>query len=150
EFQRGAYLANWVGYQNALRGVWRPCQDVQGKLFAATKDPGNAATILAGVTALERAKCAIDRTKQDADYWTQPSDFFKLRSVSLTYAVPTRFIPAGRTASLTLAGRNLFTSTDYDGLDPESTDSRDNRFGRREYYNLPPVRTFMASFRVSF
>lgn len=150
EFQQGAYLANWVGYQNALRGVWRPCQDVQGKLFAATKDPGNAATILAGVTALERAKCAIDRTKQDADYWTQPSDFFKLRSVSLTYAVPTRFIPAGRTASLTLAGRNLFTSTDYDGIDPESTDSRDNRFGRREYYNLPPVRTFLASFRVSF
>jgi hypothetical protein len=48
-----------------------------------------------------------------------------------------------------LAGRNLFTITDYDGLDPEVND-----FGydlnRQEYYNLPPTRSFLARLRIGF
>ncbi len=147
EFQRGGYLSNWVGYAGAQRGVWKPCQPVQEKLRRAAAGDAGA---LSDVTALERAKCAIDRTQQDADFWTQPSDFFKLRSVSLSYEVPTRFIPAGRSATITLSGRNLFTSSDYDGLDPESSDSRDSSFGRREYYQLPSYRTLQASVRVNF
>lgn len=147
EFQRGGYLANWIGYQNSLRGVWKPCQETQAKLRRAAAGDAGA---LSDVTALQRAKCAIDRTRQDADFWTQSSDFFKLRNVSVTYDVPQRWMPGGRSASFTLAGRNLFTSTDYDGLDPESTDRRDDPFGRREYYQLPSFRTLQASLRVSF
>lgn len=147
EFQRGGYLANWIGYQNASRGVWGPCQGTQAKLRRAAAGDASA---LADVTARERARCAIDRVKQDADFWTQPSDFFKLRNVSVSYEVPTRFIPGGRGATLTLSGRNLFTRTDYNGLDPESTDRRDDPFGRREYYQLPSFRTLQASLRVTF
>ncbi len=47
--------------------------------------------------------------------------FTRLREVSITYAVPprvTRFIH-GRSASLTLAGRNLALWTRYGGADPE-------------------------------
>lgn len=147
EFQQGGYLANWIGYQNSLRGAWKPCHDTQAKLRRAAA--GEAAA-LSDVTALERAKCAIDRTKQDADFWTQPSDFFKLRTVSLSYDLPARFVPGGRGATFTLSGRNLFTRTDYDGLDPESSDRRDDPFGRREYYQLPSSRTLLASLRVNF
>ncbi|HEX2090937.1 MAG TPA: TonB-dependent receptor, partial [Longimicrobiaceae bacterium] len=147
EFQRGGYLANWIGYQNALRGVWKLCMETQAKLRRAAAGDASA---LNDVTALERAKCAIDRTKQDADFWTQPSDFFKLRNVSVTYDLPQQWIPGGRSASFTLSGRNLLTRTDYDGLDPESTDRRDDPFGRREYYQLPSFRTLQASLRVSF
>jgi TonB-dependent starch-binding outer membrane protein SusC len=102
------------------------------------------------VTALERGKCAVDRTQQEADFWVQSADFFKLRSISATYQVPPRLVPGARTANFTLAGRNLFTITDYDGVDPEVADQRDSSFGRREYYNLPPMRTVQASLRVSF
>ncbi|MDP9349030.1 MAG: TonB-dependent receptor, partial [Gemmatimonadota bacterium] len=147
EFQSGGYLANWIGYQNATRGVWQPCQETQAKLRRAAAGDAGA---LNDVTALQRAKCAIDRIKQDADYWTQPSDFFKLRTVSLTYDLPERLVPGARSASFTLSGRNLFTSTDYDGLDPESSDRSDSAFGRREYYQLPSLRTVQASLRVSF
>lgn len=159
EYQGGGMLANWVGYQNARRGIWRPCYDVQAKLRAAELGPdGKAGTgdevasALNDVTAMERAKCAIDRTKMNDNFWIQATDFFKLRSASLTYNLPSRFLPGARSASLTLAGRNLFTSTDYEGTDPEVRDARDQggNIGRRDYYNLPPMRSYTASLRVSF
>lgn len=152
EYQGGQYLANFVGYQNALRDIWQPCYAVQAALRAAQKGDASA---LGSVTAEQRGKCqssSIDRTKANSDYWIQPASFFKLRTVSLTYRLPERLVPLGKTASLTLAGRNLFTSTRYDGTDPEVQDAADsnNRLGRREYYQLPPFRTFLATLRMTF
>ena len=57
-----------------------------------------------------------------------------------------------------LAGRNLLTFTDYTGADPEGNDGSDQlgnqlsggEFGRRDYYQLPPQRTFSLSARVTF
>jgi hypothetical protein len=147
EFQRGGSNINYIGYQNALRGVWKACIPVQRKLVAARKGD---ATALNDVTALERARCAIDRTQQNSEFWVEPTDFFKLRSVSATYTIPNRWIPGVKGASFTLAGRNLFTSTDYTGLDAESADQSDNTFARREYYQLPALRSFLASLRVTF
>src|SRR4029077_16177034 len=42
EFQGGAYVVNFIGYQNALRNVWFPCYDAQKKLKAAGTDPTKA------------------------------------------------------------------------------------------------------------
>jgi TonB-linked SusC/RagA family outer membrane protein len=147
EFQGGHFQNNWVGYQNARRGVWQTCYDTQQKLVAAANGDASA---LNGVTAQERAKCAIDRRVMNSDFWIQPADFFKLRSASLTYQLPSGWVPGGvRNASVTLAGRNLWKSTDYDGIDPESNERGD--FLRRvEYYNIPPLRTFLLSMRMSF
>lgn len=149
EHQGGAHLTNYIGYQNSLRGIWIPCYDTQAKLRAAAAGDASA---LSDVTAQERAMCAIDRASMDSDFWTQSTDFFKLRSASLTYNLPERWVPGGNSASLTLAGRNLFTWTSYEGSDPEAQDARDagSNIGRRDYYNLPPVRQFIASLRVSF
>jgi hypothetical protein len=49
-----------------------------------------------------------------------------------------------------VAGRNLFTVTDYSGTDPEVTDVRDSSFARRDYYNFPTSRSFLTSLRVNF
>jgi len=147
EFQRGGHNINYIGYQNALRGVWRACIPVQKKIIAAMDGD---ATALNDVTAMERARCAVDRTKQNSDYWLESTDFFKLRHVSLTYTLPTRWLRGLSSASLTVAGRNLWTSTDYSGLDPESADQTDDTFARREYYQLPALRSFTTSLRLSF
>jgi hypothetical protein len=147
EFQRGGSNINYIGYQNALRGVWFACMPVQRKLAQAAL--GNASA-LADVTARDRARCAIDRTLQNSNYWIESTDFFKVRHVSATYTLPNRWVPGAKTASFTIAGRNLWTSTDYTGLDPESADLADDTFARREYYQLPAIRSFLASFRMTF
>jgi TonB-dependent starch-binding outer membrane protein SusC len=147
EFQNGGMNINFVGYQNENRGVWRGCYDVQRKLIAAMR--GNAAAV-SDVRAIDRARCAVDRTVQNSDFWIEPTDFFRLRYVSATYAIPARFLRGTQSASITLAGRNLLTSTDYSGLDPESADQSDNTFARREYYQLPTLRSFTLSAKVTF
>lgn len=149
EYKGGHYQQNGTGYQNARRGagVWRPCYEAQAALRAgAAGDP----TALDNVTALERMKCALDASAA-WHWWIQPADFFKLRSVSVAYALPSALLPGGiEAASLQVAGRNLWTITDYDGIDPEIGDAGAQVFERRDYYNLPPYRTFTLSLRVNF
>ncbi len=147
EFQYGGWNINYVGYQNANRGVWRPCYDAQKKLAAAAK--GNAAAV-ADLTALERARCAIDRTVQNSAFFAEPTDFFRLRHVTLSYQVSPRWLPGTQGGTLTLSGRNLWLKTDYSGLDPESADQTDNTFSRREYYQLPQLRSFSLALRVNW
>jgi TonB-dependent SusC/RagA subfamily outer membrane receptor len=149
EYQGGAYLGNFIGFQNAQRLVWYPCYTVQQKMTAAAA--GNAAA-LNDVTALERARCNIDRGAVNSDYWIQKTNYFKLRSASVSYRLPQRFSPRAKSATLVLAGRNLWKSTKYDGLDPESRDASDagNTLSRREYYQLPSTMQFLLSIRASF
>ena len=147
EFQHGGTNINFIGYQNTIRGVWRGCYDVQRKLVAAAR--GNPAA-LSDVRALDRARCAFDATTRNSDFWIEPTDFFRLRYVSATLDLPARFLRGAQSASLTLAGRNLFLSTDYSGLDPESADQSDNTFARREYYQLPSLRSFTLSLKATF
>jgi TonB-linked SusC/RagA family outer membrane protein len=147
EFQEGAYNQNWVGYQNANRGNWRPCYAAQKKLIAAAKGDASA---LSDVTALERVRCAVDRTVQLSDAWFEPTDFFRMRYVTLSYRLPPRVLRGMQNATLTLSGRNLFYSSDYSGLDPESADQSDSQVGRREYYVLPQLRSFSLALRVGW
>lgn len=145
EYQGGGHNLNATGWLNARRFIWQPCYDVQDRLRQATANPG----ALDGVTALERARCAVDVREGSSDWWIESTDFMKLRHVSLTYNLPERWVPRARSASVSLAGRNLWTLTDYTGLDPEITDSG-FLFWRREYYNMPPYRVFLATLRVRF
>jgi TonB-linked SusC/RagA family outer membrane protein len=160
EHQGGHILPQYTGYQNARRGVWFPCYAVQEKIIDAEKN-GNAAA-LADVTALDRAKCATNLYGGHApEFWFEKADFWKLRSVALTYQLPEALVArfASR-ASVTLAGTNLLTWTDYTGLDPEVEDFYDRSeggiydglgdYGRREYYTLPAPRSFFLNFRVTF
>jgi TonB-linked SusC/RagA family outer membrane protein len=146
EFQKGGYNINFIGYQNALRGNWRPCYVAQGKLVAAFK----AGTRVADVTALDQVRCAVDRTIQYDGSWIEPIDFFRLRYVTLSYKLPPRLLRGMQAATLSLSGRNLFYSSDYSGLDPESADQSDSQVARREYYVLPQLRSFSIALRTSW
>lgn len=80
----------------------------------------------------------------------EPADFLKLREVSLSYRLPQALVTAigGRGGLLTLAGRNLFTITDYTGLDPEVQSNGQANFGSSDFLTQPQVRTFVL--RASF
>jgi len=158
DYQGGAYLTNFIGYQNALRSVWYPCYAAQKALKAAIGADGKAYTpddnlsLISGVSARDQGRCAVDRTVANSDFWISKTDFVKLRSVSLAWNVPPRFVRGAKTATLVLAGRNLWKWTKFDGADPESNDQSDagTGLGRREYYQLPPYKSVSFSIRTSF
>ena len=147
EWQLGGHNLNAIGYVDSNLQDWQPCYAVQAKMkvFAAgTTDALN------DVTALERAKCTLSATARDLSYWVESNAFFKVRSISATYDLPRRLLFGRSNASISIAGRNLFTKTNYDGTDPEVADQTDNTFARRDYYVFPTYRTFVMTLRVGF
>lgn len=166
EHQGGHYLPNYTGYQDERRGVWYPCYEIQ-KVMAAARSSGDQ-SLLDPYTALERARCATNITGagsntnqagHDSNYWIDKADFWKLRSVSVSYDLPRKLVQGfADRATLVLAGRNLLKWTDFQGTDPEIEDYTDRAgsgsgagsYGRREYYNLPPSRSYLATLRVTF
>jgi outer membrane receptor protein involved in Fe transport len=122
---------NIMVWQEVRRGLWPQCNDRQ---------PIDQAE------AIWRARCASSPL---FDYWTTPADFFKLRSVSLTYQLPDAILPGGTRGSLTILGQNLWKSQRSPGLDPEMNVRA--RFPERyEYYQVPPASLLSATLRVDF
>ena len=147
EFQRGGHLLNAIGYQNAGLQIWQPCFEAQRALKAAAAGDANA---LNTTTAFMRARCSLSATERDYSFFVENADFFKLRSVSVSYDIPKRFTPGVKKMTAQLTGRNLFTSTEYTGSDPENADQRTSTFSRRDYYVFPPYRTFLFTVRTRF
>jgi TonB-dependent starch-binding outer membrane protein SusC len=128
----GHYLLNAVARQNAVRGLWPECTN---KLKAGADN----------LNALWRSRCV----NLDWSSWIEPADYFKLRTVSVTYQIPRGLIPQASSAALTIAGNNLWKSTQYSGLDPEITRG-DTFLEKREYYGLPPTQYITAALRITF
>jgi TonB-linked SusC/RagA family outer membrane protein len=85
--------------------------------------------------------------------YIEDASFVKLRELALTLMVPTdmanRF--GAGDMSLTFAGRNLKTWTDYSGLDPEiNYAGSGSNFSTAEFLTQPPVRYFTVRLDVSF
>jgi len=137
----GMWLSSGTAYQNTRRQVWPLCRSTFDAIAAGQRN---------SLTAGERALC--DPSVVRYGMWTQPSDFFKIRSASLSYRVPEDILPGNiRAATLRLQGRNLFTMTDFEGVDPEAfEDGSAEVLFRQEYYNLPPMRSFLLSVQVDF
>jgi hypothetical protein len=88
------------------------------------------------------------------DEYTQDASFTKLRELALTYSLPQRVVGrAGlNSGSVTLAGRNLLTWTDYKGLEPEASFIGGSRgsTGQFEQNVLPQLQQWVLTFNVGF
>lgn len=84
--------------------------------------------------------------------FVEDADFLKLREVSLTFTVPQRFASRlnANAMSLTLAGQNLGTWTDYSGLDPEVNFDGQANFSQADFLSQPQVRRFTARVNLTF
>jgi TonB-linked SusC/RagA family outer membrane protein len=82
----------------------------------------------------------------------EDGDFVKLRELAFTLMVPRDW--SGRFGvddlSLTVAGRNLKTWTDYTGFDPEVNSSPFANFSTSDFLTQPPVRYWTTRINVSF
>ena len=84
--------------------------------------------------------------------YIEDGSFVKLREVSLTWDVPTRFasrLGMTRGVTLTFAGRNLHTWTNYTGLDPEINFTTAN-FTQAEFLSQPPVKRYIGRININF
>ena len=149
EWQLGGHNLNALAYQNANLNAWQPCFNAQDQMRKAVAGDSSG---LATINALDRARCTINtKIARDYGFFVEANDFFKLRSVSVTYDLPKSILRFGaRSGSLAFAGRNLFTSTNYSGTDPEVSDQRDDQFARRDYYVFPTSRSFTMTLRLGF
>jgi TonB-linked SusC/RagA family outer membrane protein len=80
------------------------------------------------------------------------ADWLKLREVSLTYSIPSSWGGPFRVSrwSVTVSGRNLWTTTKYTGTgDPEVLWVRDN-FETLDYASVPQPRRFSALVQINF
>ena len=95
-----------------------------------------------------------------ATYWNfswwgylEDASFTKLRELSLTFMAPDHMLDRLRGIgglSLTLAGRNLATWTNYTGIDPEVNFAGQNNFTTADFQSQPPVRHWTARINVNF
>ncbi|HEX8830805.1 MAG TPA: TonB-dependent receptor, partial [Longimicrobium sp.] len=97
----------------------------------------------------------IQSSRNLVDFLIADASFTKLREVSLTWTLPQRFTRRTGThrASVSVAGRNLHTWTDYPGLEPEAMflgGSRGGNFGAFEQTTLPQLRSWIVSMNLSF
>lgn len=78
--------------------------------------------------------------------YVQSAAFVKLRELNLSYSLPTnvtsRYFSTAKDVRLELTGRNLFTSTKYNGYDPEVSNFSNEPIGRfQDVTPYPPSRS---------
>ena len=93
-------------------------------------------------------------SRQTRNY-IEDGSFMKLREVSLSYSVPSALVrrTMGRieSARMTLSGRNLYTRSDYTGLDPEVSNFGSQAVSRGfDVSPYPPSRSYWLSIDVGF
>jgi len=85
--------------------------------------------------------------------YMQPASFFRVREVTLSYTMPPSVVARIgfgrlRTARLSLSGYNLWTITNYDGLDPESNFTGSTAIGRADVTPYPPSRSYFLGLNL--
>jgi TonB-linked SusC/RagA family outer membrane protein len=143
EYMGGHYIYDGAAFNAVQRSVrWPGCY-----AFYTLQESGRADQ----ATALDRARCTVALTR--ADYFIYPADFFKLRDVSASIALPAGLVPGSTSARFTLSGHNIFkwVNSDFPVFDPETGNNGgfDSRV-RSILEHVPPPATYTASLRVSF
>ncbi len=132
----GGHMAlNNMPWQTARRNLWPECNERQ----PYSNQP-----------AIWRARCA--GALPDRESWIRPADYFKLRTLTASYQVPSGMLPGVSASQLTLQVQNPWKWQRHPGLDPELT--RGGTFAvfpaRYEYYQLPPARLVTLAARLTF
>lgn len=143
EYQGGHYMYDGAAYNAVTRSVrWPGCYG-----FYTLQEAGRTSEI----RPIDTARCTVSLSRPD--YFIYPSNFFKLREVSLNMPVPTRWVPGASTASFTLSGHNIWRwlNDDFPVFDPETGNNGgfDSRV-RSILEHVPPPASYTATLRIVF
>jgi TonB-linked SusC/RagA family outer membrane protein len=143
EYEGGHYMYDGAGFNAVQRSVrWPGCYDFYN--LQETNRVGEA-------TALQIARCTPSTTR--SDLWIYPASYFKVRDLSITIPVPTKFVTGSSSAQLTLSGHNIWkwVNKDFPVFDPETGNNGgfDSKV-RSILEHVPPPALYMASLRITF
>lgn len=96
-------------------------------------------------------KSNFSTNTQSTSYYVEDGSFFRLRTLQLGYTLPAdtfKGIGLG-SARIYVQGTNLFTVTNYSGLDPDVNNGGDAAFGV-DLGNYPLVRQYLVGLHVGF
>jgi TonB-linked SusC/RagA family outer membrane protein len=105
-------------------------------------------------TAMSNARYTLFRAGKAV--YVEDAGFVKLRELTLSYQLPAAlasrlFNGRAESARVELSGRNLFTWTDYTGLDPEVSNFSNVALGRiQDVTPYPPSRSFFFAINATF
>jgi hypothetical protein len=143
EYNGGGYMYDGAAYNAVTRSVrWPGCYK-----FYTLQETNRVSE----ATALDQARCTVSSSR--ADYWVYPTDFFKVREVSLNIPVPTRLLRGANSASLTLSGHNVWRwlNDEFPTFDPETGNNGGfNSRVRSILEHVPPPAVYTAALRVTF
>lgn len=83
--------------------------------------------------------------------FVEQTDWVRLREVTLSYRLPYNLVkktPFGA-MDITFSGRNLFLSTPYTGVDPETSLVGANNAQGLDYFNMPNTKSFGIGLRIT-
>jgi len=79
----------------------------------------------------------------------EPSDWVRLRELTLAYSIPVNK-KVVKSAEVYFTGRNLWLSTPYTGIDPETNLQGAINGQGMDYFNMPGTKTYTVGVKVSF
>jgi len=130
-----------------------------------SKDYDEAITINGETGAYVAFYNSLYNSVQPISWFVEDGSFLRLRDASITYNFTDLLKkPWAKNVSLTLAGRNLFTITDYKGLDPEATGTADSQGNETtalgkvrvgavkgsDYFSVPNLKSFIVTLNLGF
>ena len=95
---------------------------------------------------------SLYNTNNSSTHFVEDGSFLRLRELTLNYNI-TRLLntPFISNAQISLSGRNLFTITDYTGMDPESAASLNNPLRRGlDLFTFPNFKTYQVALTLGF
>lgn len=85
--------------------------------------------------------------------FVEDGSYLRLKNISLGYTIPSDWVDSVQLSSARfyISGQNIFTITNYSGLDPEVTATAATNLTQGiEFFTTPSPRVFMAGFNASF
>lgn len=84
--------------------------------------------------------------------FVEETSWVRLRDVSLSYSLPKSVVSKAKMSylTITLTGRNLFLSTPYTGVDPETNLYGASNAQGLDYFNMPGTKSYMVGLQVGF
>ncbi|MEN8158001.1 MAG: SusC/RagA family TonB-linked outer membrane protein [Bacteroidota bacterium] len=79
----------------------------------------------------------------------EPADWVRLREVTLAYTIPTQK-KVVQFAEIYFTGRNLWLSTPYSGIDPETNLQGAVNGQGMDYFNMPGTKTYTFGVKLTF